>query len=69
MARQVHELQGYIIVLNHVAFVTRVFEADNDEGWQFNIRFASDIRLAPRFANRAEAELARSLLIEALKQG
>jgi len=68
MGRRVHELQGYAIVLDHVAFVTRVFEADDDEGFQFNVRFAADVRLAPRFPTRNEAELARRLLIQALEE-
>ena len=67
MARTVHEIQGYTIVLEHIAFLTRVFEAEGGEGYQFNVRFAADVRLAPRFPTREEAELARSLLIQALK--
>ena len=69
MPRTVHEIAGYTIVLDHVAFVTRVFEAEGGEGYQFNLRFAADVRLAPRFPTREEAELARSLLIKALKEG
>ena len=68
MPRAVHEIAGYTIVLDHVAFVTRVFEAEGGEGYQFNLRFAADVRLAPRFPTREEAELARSLLIQALKE-
>lgn len=62
----IHELQGYAIVLDKVVFVTRVFEAEDAEGFQFNIRFAGDLLLAPRFATRHEADLQRSLLINAL---
>lgn len=69
MTRRIYELQGYVINLDHVAFVTRVFEAERDEGYQFNVRFAADARLSPRFATRNEADLARSLLIDALKGG
>ena len=68
MARTVHELQGYAIVLDKVVFVTRVFTADGDEGYQFNIRFSGDARLAPQFPTRHDADLARKLLIEALRQ-
>jgi hypothetical protein len=67
MSNRVYDLQGYTIVLDHIAFLTRVFEAEDDEGFQFNIRFAADVRLAPRFPTRNEAELARSLLVQALK--
>lgn len=67
MTRSLHELQGYTIVLEHIAFLTRVFEAEGGEGYQFNVRFAADIRLSPRFPTREEAELARSLLVQALR--
>ncbi len=66
MSKKVYELQGYGIVLDKVVFVTRVFEAEEDEGYQFNIRFSSDLRLAPKFATRHEADLQRGLLIQAL---
>lgn len=62
----IHELQGYAIVLDKVVFVTRVFEAEEGEGFQFNIRFAGETRLAPKFPTRHEADLQRRLLIRAL---
>lgn len=62
----VHELQGYAIVLDKIVFVTRVFEADEGEGFQFNIRFSGDLRLSPKFATRHEADLQRSLMLRAL---
>lgn len=66
MAERVYELQGYAIVLDKVIFLTRVFEAEDGEGFQFNIRFSGDLRLAPKFPTRHEADLQRSLLIRAL---
>ena len=66
MTSTIHELQGYAIVLDKVVFVTRVFEAENDEGFQFNVRFSGDLRLSPRFPTRHEADLQRSLLLQAL---
>ncbi|MCU0988284.1 MAG: hypothetical protein EHM68_01455 [Lysobacterales bacterium] len=66
MAERTYELQGYTIVLDKVVLLTRVFEADGGEGFQFNIRFAGDLRLAPRFPTRHEADLQRSLLLKAL---
>jgi hypothetical protein len=66
MAERTYELQGYTIVLDKVVLLTRVFEADEGEGFQFNIRFAGDLRLAPRFPTRHEADLQRSLLLKAL---
>lgn len=69
MADKVYELQGYAIVLDKVVFVTRVFPAEQEEGFQFNVRFGGDLRLAPRFPTRHEADLQRSLLIQALNAG
>jgi hypothetical protein len=66
MAERTYELQGYTIVLDKVVLLSRVFEADGGEGFQFNIRFAGDLRLAPRFPTRHEADLQRSLLLKAL---
>jgi len=63
---KVYELQGYAIVLDKVILVTRVFAAEDDEGYQFNVRFADDLRLAPRFPTRHEADLQRSLLLQAI---
>lgn len=68
MGGKVFELQGYAIVLDKVVFVTRVFEAEDGEGYQFNIRFAPELRLAPRFATRHEADLQRSLLLKAINE-
>jgi hypothetical protein len=68
VARTSYELQGYAIVLDKVVFLTRVFEAEDGEGYQFNIRFAGDLRLAPKFPTRHEADLQRSLLIKALNE-
>ena len=63
---RVYDLQGYAIVLDKIVFVTRVFEADEGEGFQFNVRFSGDLRLAPKFPTRHEADLQRSLLLKAL---
>ena len=68
MAEKIYELQGYAIALNKVVFLTRVFEAEDGEGYQFNIRFTGDLRLAPKFPTRHEADLQRSLLIKALNE-
>ena len=68
MTHKVYEIQGYTIVLDKIAFLTRVFEAENGEGYQFNIRFSSEMRLSPRFATRSDADLERQMLIKALKE-
>ena len=67
MHAKIYELQGYVIALDHIAFLTRVFEATDGEGYQFNIRFTADVRLSPKFPTRNEADLARTMLVEALK--
>ena len=68
MAEKTHELQGYAIALDKIVFITRVFEAEDSEGFQFNIRFTGDLLLAPRFPTRHEADLKRSLLLKALNE-
>ena len=68
MARSVYELQGYAVVLDKVVFLTRVFKAEGEEGFQFNVRFAGDPRLAPKFPTRHEADLQRELLLKALRE-
>ena len=68
MAETIYELQGYAIVLNKVVFLTRVFEAEDGEGYQFNIRFSGEVLLAPKFPSRHEADLQRQLMLKALKE-
>jgi hypothetical protein len=67
MSAAVYELQGYAIVLDKIAIITRVFESEDKAGFQFNIRFLGDLRLAPQFPTRPEAELGRELLLKALR--
>jgi hypothetical protein len=68
VSKMIYELQGYVVVLDKVVFLTRVFEAEDGEGYQFNIRFTGELMLAPKFPTRHEAELQRSLLIKALSE-
>jgi hypothetical protein len=67
MAAGIYELQGFVIVLDKVALVSRVFEADNNEGYQFNITFNAELRLPVKFATRSDADLERQLFLKALK--
>ena len=67
MSKKVREIQGYAVVVDKIVFITRVFEAEEGEGYQFNIRFGEDLRLSPRFPSRHEAELERELLLEAIR--
>jgi hypothetical protein len=68
MTRSVYELQGYAIVLDKILFVTRVFEAGEGEGYQFNLRFGGDTRLTPKYPTRHEADLAREVLLREIRQ-
>jgi hypothetical protein len=68
MGRAVYELQGFAIVLEKVVLVSRVFTAENNEGYQFNINFNGDLRLPVRFPTRNEAELERQLFLKAVKE-
>lgn len=68
MAQAVLDIQGYAVVLNKVCFVTRVFRAENEEGYQFNIRFSEKLILPAKYASRPEAELQRELLVQSLKE-
>lgn len=68
MSRIIHEVQGYAIVADKVVFLTRVFKADGDEGYQFNIALSGDVRLSPRFATRHEADLERELLLKSIRE-
>jgi len=63
----VYELQGFAIVLDKVALVSRVFTAENNEGYQFNITFSGELRLPVKFPTRNEADLERQLFLKALK--
>lgn len=67
MSRSLYELQGFAIVLDKVALVSRVFEADKQEGYQFNITFSNELRLPVKFPTRTDADLERQLFLKALK--
>ncbi len=68
MSRSVYELNGFAIVLNKVVLISRVFEADNNEGFQFNITFNNELRLPAKFPTRSEADLERQLFLKALRK-
>ena len=67
MSRSIYELQGFAIVMNKVALVSRVFAADNKEGYQFNITFSNELRLPVKFPTRTDADLERQLFLKALR--
>jgi hypothetical protein len=68
MAHSIYDIQGYTVVLDKIVFVTRVFKADDEEGFQFNIRFTGDLLLAPKFPSRHEADLQRELMLKAVRE-
>jgi hypothetical protein len=68
MSNSIYELQGFAMVLNKVVLISRVFAADNNEGYQFNITFSNDVRLPAKFPTRTEADLERQLFLKALKE-
>jgi len=67
MSNALYESQGFAIVLNKVSLVSRVFRAENKEGYQFNITFSNELRLPAKFPTRTEADLERQLFLKALK--
>jgi len=69
MNNRIHEIQGYAIVVSKVVFITRVFKAEGEEGFQFNIRLSGDARLSPQFPKRHEADLEREMLLKAIREG
>lgn len=68
MGRAIYELQGFAIVLDKVLLVSRVFAADNNEGYQFNITFSNELRLPAKFPTRTDADLERQLFLKALRE-
>lgn len=68
MGRAIYELQGFAIALDKVVLVSRVFAADNNEGFQFNITFGSELRLPLKFPTRNDADLERQLFLKALRE-
>lgn len=67
MSIAIYELQGFAIVLDKVALVSRVFIAENKEGYRFNITFSNELRLPVKFPTRTDADLERQLFLKALK--
>lgn len=67
MSNKIHEIKGFSVVVSKVAFITRIFEANEDEGYQFNIAFPGELRISVRFPTRHDAELERELLLKSIK--
>ena len=65
MSKAIYDLQGYTLNLKHIMMITPVFTAQEEEGFQFNLRM-TDMRLPFKFPTRQDATLERELLIKAL---
>ncbi|MBB6087470.1 hypothetical protein [Wenzhouxiangella marina] len=61
-----YDLQGFTLCLDKVVLISAVFEAEQGEGWQFNIRLLGDVRLPIKEPTRASALLERQMLVQAL---
>ncbi len=61
-----YDIQGFTICLDKIVMLSALFEADNGEGWQFNIRLDGDVRLQVKQPTRASALLERQMLVRAL---
>jgi len=64
--KRTYDVQGFTLCLNKVVMLSSIFEADRDEGWQFNIRLVGDVRLQIKQPTRAAALLEREMLVRAL---
>jgi len=63
-----YEIAGFTLVLDKIMMISAVFEADNEEGWQFNVRLVSGGRIAVKRPDRSQATLDRELLIKAINE-
>jgi len=63
-----YDIAGFTFVLDKVTMISSVFEAKNEEGWQFNIRLVSGEHVPIKRPDRAKAMLDRELLVKALNQ-
>ena len=66
--QQTYDIAGFTLVLNKITMISAVFEADKNEGWQFNVRFVSGEKIAVKNPDRARNALDRELLIQAINQ-
>jgi len=64
---QLYDIKSYTLVLSKIVFLSGVFESENNEGYQFNVRLESDM-LKLKFPTRNDAVLERQLLVKALKE-
>lgn len=63
-----YDIAGFTLVLDKIALVSAVFEASDNEGWQFNVRMLSGHRVAIKRPDRNRAMLDRELLVKAINE-
>ncbi len=63
-----YDIAGFTLVLSKITLISAIFEAENNEGWQFNIRFVSGEKIAVKQPDRARISLDRDLLVQAINQ-
>jgi len=61
-----YDIQGFTICLDKVVMLSDLFESEQAEGWQFNVRLMGDVRIQVKQPTRAAALLARQMLVRAL---
>lgn len=66
--KNTYDIAGFTIVLDKITMISAVFEANNSEGWQFNIRLVSGDFLPVKRPDRARATLDRDLLVKAISE-
>lgn len=66
MSASTYDIQGFTLCLDKIVLLSAVFEAENGEGWQFNIRLMGDVRVRIKLPDRPAALLERQLLVRAL---
>jgi hypothetical protein len=66
MSSRTYDIQGFTLCLDKIVLLSAVFEAENAEGWQFNIRLMGDVRVRVKLPDRPAALLERQLLVRAL---
>ncbi|MDX1626938.1 MAG: hypothetical protein R3323_10520 [Wenzhouxiangellaceae bacterium] len=64
-----YDIAGFTLVLDKVTMISAIFEAENGEGWQFNVRLQCGTRIAVKRPDRSRAALDRDLLVRALGGG
>ncbi len=63
-----YDIAGFTIVRDKITMISAVFQAGNDEGWQFNVRLVSGDRVLVKRPDRARATLDRELLVKAINE-